>query len=181
MLENNFVLQQIQQRFPSGILHTSEPYGMLTIETTPENIIPLVQYLRDDAALQFIFLTDLCGYHQPDVTDKELGVIYHLHSLVHNFRLRLKVFLPIGNPNIPTLTTLYAGANWMERETFDFYGILFSGHPNLRRILNVDEMDYHPLRKEYKLEDGTRTDKDDRFFGRQGHSGVTFDKRVDRM
>jgi NADH:ubiquinone oxidoreductase subunit C len=67
---------------------------------------------------------------------------------------------------IATITDLFAGANWMERETYDFYGIEFTGHPDLRRILNMDDMDYFPMRKEYVLEDGTREDKDDRFFGR---------------
>ena len=70
------------------------------------------------------------------------------------------------SPEIPTVTDLWLGANWMERETFDFYGVKFIGHPNLKRILNMDEMDYHPLRKEYPLEDQTRDDKDDRMFGR---------------
>jgi NADH-quinone oxidoreductase subunit C len=70
------------------------------------------------------------------------------------------------NPEIHTITEIYAGANWMERETYDFYGVIFKGHPDLRRILNEDSMDYFPLRKEYHLEDATREDKDDRFFGR---------------
>jgi NADH-quinone oxidoreductase subunit C len=86
--------------------------------------------------------------------------------LIHNFRIRLKTFLSIENPTIPTITDLYVGANWMERETFDFYGVIFSGHPNLIRVLNEESMDYFPMRKEFRLEDGTREDKDDRFFGR---------------
>jgi NADH-quinone oxidoreductase subunit C len=74
--------------------------------------------------------------------------------------------LPLGNPVVPTVTDLFSGANWMERETYDFYGILFEGHPNLKRILNVEYLDYFPMRKEYPLEDPTREDKDNRFFGR---------------
>jgi NADH-quinone oxidoreductase subunit C len=96
----------------------------------------------------------------------EFEVIYHLHNLVANQRVRLKVALPEAQLSLPTLTGLFAGANWMERETFDFYGVIFEGHPDLRRILNMDDMDYHPLRKQYALEDETRTDKNDTFFGR---------------
>jgi NADH-quinone oxidoreductase subunit C len=84
----------------------------------------------------------------------------------NNMRLRLKCFVPINKPEISSVTSLYSSANWMERETYDYYGFIFTGHPNLKRILNVDEMDYFPLRKEYPLEDATRTDKDDKYFGR---------------
>jgi NADH-quinone oxidoreductase subunit C len=76
------------------------------------------------------------------------------------------VNLATADLSIPTMVNLFPAANWMERETFDFYGIQFEGHPDLRRILNMDDMDYHPLRKEYALEDETRSDKKDSFFGR---------------
>jgi NADH-quinone oxidoreductase subunit C len=95
-----------------------------------------------------------------------LSVVYHLHNMQDNVRLRMKIYVPVAKPDVFTATKLYAGANWMERETFDFYGINFVGHPNLIRILNVDEMDYFPMRKEYTLEDPQRTDKDDEMFGR---------------
>jgi NADH-quinone oxidoreductase subunit C len=101
----------------------------------------------------------------PDQKD-DLGIVYHLHNLVDNVRLRLKVFVSTTNPHIHSLTDIFPGANWMERETFDFYGIHFNGHPNLKRILNVDEMTIHPLRKEFPLEDQTRKDKNDSQFGR---------------
>jgi NADH-quinone oxidoreductase subunit C len=104
--------------------------------------------------------------HYPNDTNREIAVVYQLHSWRNNFRLRLKAFLPISNPFIASLVPIYNGANWMERETFDFYGVNFEGHPNLKRILNEDSMDYFPMRKEFHLEDETREDKDDRFFGR---------------
>jgi NADH-quinone oxidoreductase subunit C len=89
-----------------------------------------------------------------------------LHSWENNTRVRIKVFVPITDPKVPTLTTLFAAANWQERETFDFYGIEYIGHPNLKRILNMEDMDYFPMRKEYPLEDATREDKIDALFGR---------------
>jgi NADH-quinone oxidoreductase subunit C len=92
--------------------------------------------------------------------------VYHLHNLTENVRLRLKIYTSIQAPQVFTATRLFSSANWMERETYDFYGVNFTGHPNLKRVLNVDEMDYFPLRKEYPLEDQTRIDKDDEMFGR---------------
>ena len=116
-------------------------------------------------ALEFIFLTDITAIHYPEL-QKPLGVIYHLHSLVNNVRVRIKVFLEEGDVHIPTATTLWNGANWMERETYDFFGIIFDGHPDLRRILNVDDMEAFPMRKEHPLEDPNRVDKKEYFFGR---------------
>ena len=165
-MTNQEVIEDLIGRFPDAISDFHEPYGLLTLTTTREQIIPLLKYLADHASFQFGFLTDLCGIHYPENKGQELGVIYHVHSLVHNVRLRIKVFFPIDDPNIPTATNLYQSANWMERETYDFFGIIFTGHPNLIRILNVDEMDYFPMRKEYPLEDATRRDKNDDLFGR---------------
>ncbi|MCA8832771.1 NADH-quinone oxidoreductase subunit C [Hymenobacter pini] len=143
-----------------------EPYGLLTATTTRERIHDIIAGLQQDQELQVNFLTTMCGMHWPEQEGRELGMVYHLHSLVHNVRLRLKIFFPIADPVVPTMTDLYATANWMEREAYDFYGIQFPGHPNLLRILNVEDMDYHPMRKQYALEDGTREDKTDLFFGR---------------
>lgn len=149
--------------------------GMLTVETSREHIYDFLQFLRDDEELQFNFLTTLCAVHYPDDPGRELAMVYHLHNWRQNLRIRVKVFLPTEDPHIPTATPLWLTANWMEREAYDFFGVIFDGHPKLTRILNVEDMDVFPLRKEYKLEDGTRTDKDDRFFGRDGHEGREFD------
>lgn len=165
-LTNQQVLENITAAFGESIFDVEEPYGLLTITTTRDQIIPLLTHLYNDAQLKMNFLTTMCGIHYPEKKEQELGVIYHVHSLVHNVRLRIKIFFPIDNPVVPTATKLYAAANWMEREAFDFYGIQFEGHPNLIRILNVEDMTYHPMRKQYPLEDGTREDKTDVFFGR---------------
>ena len=89
-----------------------------------------------------------------------------LHSFQNNFRIRLKCFTNDESPTFPSLTDLFPTTNWMERETYDFYGYHFTGHPDLRRILNMDSLEGWPLRKEYPLEDPLREDKDDKMFGR---------------
>lgn len=164
--DNTYVLQQLQQQFGAALIGAGEPYGLLTVELEPSQLVPVVQWLRDHPEFPMNFLTDITGIHYPENPGKEIGAIYHLHCLVHNLRVRIKCFMPAAQPEIESLTGLFAGANWMERETYDFFGIIFRGHPDLRRILNADEMDYFPLRKEYPLEDGTRTDKEDKYFGR---------------
>ncbi len=165
-ITNEFLLERLQGQFGDQILSAETTYGMVSLTIQPASIADMLRWLHEDRILRFRFLTDICGSHFPDLKGQELCVIYHVQSMENNSRLRLKAFLPIDRPEIASVTTLYSSANWMERETYDFYGIRFTGHPNLTRILNADEMDYFPLRKEYPLEDGTRTDKVDSFFGR---------------
>ena len=167
-LTNDIIKQRLQQKFEGQVTGFEEPYGMLTFEASKDCNLKVMQFLFDDTELRFQFLTDLCAVHYPDQPGRELAVVYHLHNLVDDIRIRFKVFTDINKPDVYTATSLYSTANWMERETFDFYGVNFVGHPNLKRILNVDEMDYFPLRKEFPLEDQTRRDKDDEMFGRGG-------------
>jgi NADH-quinone oxidoreductase subunit C len=154
----------IKEKFESEILSVETPYNFLTFNLKKENIIPIIQHLYDHREARFQYLTTLCGIHYPEVN--QIAVMYQLHSLVNNWRIRLKIYLPVENPVTPTLTTIFSAANWMERETYDFFGVKFTGHPDLRRILNVDDMIIFPLRKEYPLEDQTREDKEDYMFGR---------------
>lgn len=165
-LTNEYIADKVKQHFGEDIIEITAPYDFLTIEVHPAKANQILAWFKNDAEIQAAFLTDVCGAQFPEYPGKEFCVIYHIHSFIHNVRIRIKAFLPAANPAIATVTNLYAGANWQERETFDFYGIVFEGHPNLKRIMNVDEMDYFPLRKEYPLEDGTRTDKEDKYFGR---------------
>jgi NADH-quinone oxidoreductase subunit C len=166
MLDNGFIKQKLINQFADQVSGFDEPYGMLSFESPKDLNLRVLQYLYDDPDLRFQFLTDLTAVHYPDQKNRELAVVYHLHNLVDNIRIRYKVFTDIESPDIFTATQLYSSANWMERETYDFYGIHFVGHPNLKRILNVDEMNYFPMRKEFPLEDQTRIDKDDAMFGR---------------
>lgn len=155
----------LQNQFPQGILVVDTTSDLLTITVSREIIYLVIRFLKEDPGTDFMFLTTLCGIHYPE-SPLPFGVVYHLHNLQTNERIRIKTFLPADDLHIPTVTDLFATANWMERETYDFYGILFDGHPDLRRILNVEYLDYFPMRKEYPLEDQTREDKDNKFFGR---------------
>lgn len=165
-LTNDIIKQRLIEKFGENVKGFEELYGMLTFEAPKEINLKVLNFLFDDEQLKFRFMTDLCAVHYPDNAGKELAVVYHLHNLVDNVRIRFKVFSDINTPDVYTASGLFSAANWMERETYDFFGVNFVGHPNLKRILNVDEMDYFPLRKEYPLEDQTRTDKDDEMFGR---------------
>ncbi|CAN5814405.1 NADH-quinone oxidoreductase subunit C [soil metagenome] len=165
-LTNETIKQKITEKFGDSLTDWQEPYGMLTFTAPKDLNLKVLQYLYDEEALNFRFLTDLQAVHYPDNKDAELAVVYHLHNLADNIRIRFKVFTAIATPDVFSATALYQSANWMERETYDFYGVNFKGHPNLIRVLNVDEMDYFPMRKEFPLEDQTRIDKDDEMFGR---------------
>lgn len=165
-LTNEHIKQRLQEKFGDALTDFEEPYGLLTFSGPKELNLKVLQFLYDDPELHFQFLTDLTSVHYPEKKDRELAVVYHLHNLKDNIRLRFKIFTPVQEPTVYTATALYACANWMERETYDFFGVQFVGHPDLKRILNVEEMDYFPLRKEYPLEDQTRIDKDDEMFGR---------------
>lgn len=167
-LTNERIKQRLVEKFGDNVFNFEEPYGMLTFEAPKDHNLKVMQFLFDDPELRFQFLTDLQAVHYPAYVGRELAVVYHLHNLADNVRIRFKVFTDINQPDVYTATKLYASANWMERETYDFYGVNFVGHPNLKRILNVDEMDYFPMRKEYPLEEQTRIDKDDEMFGRGG-------------
>jgi len=165
-MTNEIIKQRLTEKFGEELTEWEEPYGMLTFRAPAAMNLKVMQFLFDNEELRFRFLTDLTAVHFPTRKGEELSVVYHLHNLVDNIRLRLKIYVPVEQPDVFTATQLFSGANWMERETYDFFGINFVGHPNLIRILNVDEMDYFPMRKEYEMEDPTRRDKDDQMFGR---------------
>jgi NADH-quinone oxidoreductase subunit C len=165
-LTNDRIKQRLIEKFAEQVSGFEEPYGMFTFQTPKEINLKVLNFLYDDDELKFRFLTTLCAVHYPENKGRELAIVYHLHNLSDNVRIRFKIFTDINRPDIYTATGLFSAANWMERETYDFYGVNFIGHPNLKRILNVEEMDYFPMRKEYPLEDQTRVDKDDEMFGR---------------
>src|SRR5574343_1858841 len=121
--------------------------------------------MKEDKTLNFHFLTDLFVIHYPENENSEqFCVFYYLYNWFTNTRIRVKTFISGTQPELPSITSLFESANWMERETYDFYGIIFTGHPHLVRILNMDEIVSFPLRKEFPMEDSRRAAYDYIFF-----------------
>jgi len=144
------ILGQIQKKFPEAILESSTFRGEHTLRVRAEDIVSVGRFLRDTPALSFDFLTDLCGVDRyPE--EPRFEVIYHLRSMKSKATVRLKVSLPGEDPRAASVTSLWKGANWLEREAFDLLGIRFDGHPDLRRILLTPDWQGHPLRKDYPL------------------------------
>ena len=156
----------LSQKFPALEIQTEVHYDVPVLIVPSGNVHEVLKFLKEDTQFGLSFLTTMCGIHFPENTGSEFALMYQLHNMSNNTRLRIRTYFEKSNLTILTITDLWYGANWMEREAFDFYGFNFKNHPNLERILNMDEMDYHPMRKEYQLEDGSRTDKDDKYFGR---------------
>ncbi len=163
-MTNHDLIQLLSDKLGNKITAVSEPYGLLTVETTKDVIIDVLRFLKESAGAGFNFLTDITAVHYPE--KNQIAVVYHVHNMVDGIRIRVKVFIHEHTPAIPTATVLWNGANWMERETYDFFGVKFEGHPDLRRILNMDELNVHPMLKQYPLEDPNRVDKKDEYFGR---------------
>jgi NADH-quinone oxidoreductase subunit C len=161
---NTEIIDLLGEKFGEQLFDVTEPYGLLTFSTTKDRIIDVLSYMKENGKIDFNFLTDITAVHYPE--KNQIAVVYHVHSMVSGVRARLKVFIHENDPTIPTASTLWNAANWMERETYDFFGVKFEGHPDLRRILNMDELGVHPMLKQYPLEDPNRVDKKDEYFGR---------------
>jgi len=137
----------VENAKPDCVLASRIAFGELTLETDADHVIELLKFLRDNAACQFTTLVDICGADYP-ARAQRFEVVYHLLSMRQNQRVRVK--LKTGEEDIvPSATELYPAADWFEREAFDMYGIMFSGHPDLRRILTDYGFRGHPLRKDF--------------------------------
>ena len=132
------------------MLEVNEFRGELTIVVPKERIVDVCRFLKEDPQLQFDLLADVCGIDMYTPT-KRFGVIYNLYSLKTKNRIRLKVFTEEEDPKVPTMTGVYGTANWHERETFDMFGIIFEGHPDLRRVYMPEDFEHYPLRKDFPL------------------------------
>jgi NADH-quinone oxidoreductase subunit C len=141
--------EQVRAALGDAVLDAVIAYDELTILVEGPRIVDAVTKLRDDPALQFVSFIDLCGVDYPG-REKRFDVVYHLLSPRHNRRIRVKVQADEMTP-VPSIITVFPSANWFEREAYDLYGILFSGHPDLRRILTDYGFEGHPLRKDFPL------------------------------
>jgi len=125
--------------------------GELTLHVRRERLVEVCQKLRDDPALRFELSLGVTGVHYPDLTGEELHAVIHLCSITYNRRVRVEVSCPDADPHIPSTVGVYPGHDWHEREAYDFFGIVFDGHPGLTRIMMPDDWDGHPQRKDYPL------------------------------
>lgn len=146
---NNTTLEKLKERFAESILEVIEFRGELTVIIRKEDIVPVCQFLRDNPELSNGFFSDLCGVDWLERKPR-FDVVYNLYSIEKNHRIRLKVQVD-ADESVPSVTSVWSGANWFERETFDMFGIRFNGHPDLRRILMPPDWEGHPLRKDFPL------------------------------
>ena len=166
-LETTEIQEKLVATFGTAVFQFNQDRDIFSFEVSADVITAVILFLKNDPSLRFHFLTDLCGVHYPDnEEERQFAVVYHMHNWHENKRIRTKTFLNGSQPEVKSIANIFLCANWMERETYDFFGINFIGHPQLKRILNMDEMVSFPMRKEFPMEDSGRTDKDDRFFGR---------------
>jgi len=148
------LLEKITAKFSKAVKGSADRFGQLEIQIEAQAIVEVIRFLRDDSKLAFNMLIDLVSIDYsayPNWTGNRFGAVYLLKSLTLGHRAQLKVTVPEESPEIPTISGLYANANWLEREAFDQIGIRFMGHPNLKRILNHHEFVGHPLRKDYPI------------------------------
>ncbi len=144
------IVELIRSRFPAAVEEVAEFRGQVTLRVTPDCLVPVSTFLRDDDDCAFDFLSDVSGVdYWPE--EPRFGVNYHLTSTRFRQRLRLKVRVAGPDPRVPTVTGVWPGANWFEREVFDLFGIAFAGHPDLRRILLPPEFRGYPLRRDQPM------------------------------
>ncbi len=125
--------------------------GEITFFIRRERLLEVARLVRDDADLRFELLAGVSGVHYPEETGRELHSVYHLLSMTHNRRIRLEVAVPDADPHLPSVVSVYPTADWHERETYDFFGLVYDGHPALTRIQMPDDWPGHPQRKDYPL------------------------------
>ena len=149
-ITKEILIWKLKSNFESSIETIADFNGTLTICVKKEKLIEICNFLKDDLDLNFDMCKDVVGvdYNRPEY---RFEVVYNLYSLKNNLRLFLKTKIEETGLHVPSVVGIWPGANWPEREVFDFYGIIFDGHPDLRRIYMPEDFEYYPLRKEFPL------------------------------
>ncbi len=149
-MDNQTVLDRLKARFGEAILESKEFRGELSVVVPPEQIVNVCSYVKSDPDLAYEFLSDLCGIDMY-TPERRFGVIYNVLSFRNKHRFRIKTFVDESSPRVPTVTSVWGSANCAEREAFDMFGIVFEGHPDLRRMYMPEDFEYFPLRKDFPL------------------------------
>lgn len=146
-------VEAVKRAYPQAVEEVVEYAGETTLVLNPDYLPTVARFMRDTAGLVYNFLSDISAVdYYPDYNRPgRFGVSYHLLSMLYKRRLRLKVYLPEDEPSVETVTTVWPGANWPEREVMDMMGVDFKGHPDKRRILMPEDWNGHPHRRDYPL------------------------------
>jgi NADH-quinone oxidoreductase subunit C len=150
METKELVTQKLKEQFSGVEFEVSEFREELTIKFPKENIVSVCEFLKTDSELEFIYCTDITAIDWAKRKDR-FTIVYNIYSFKNNFRLRLKADVDESDCAIDTVSSVWKGANWQERETYDMYGIKFNNHPDLRRMYMPEDFEHHPLRKDFPL------------------------------
>lgn len=152
--EGNQALAKLRATFPDSIIEVKEFRRDITVTIKKEALLSIMQFLRDDEELRFNYLASISGvdYLKIEGVENRFAVVYHLYSFKNNCRLAIKAFVTEGSLDIDSVYPLWKTANWQEREIYDLFGIIFKGHPALKRVFLPEDYEGHPLRKDYSLE-----------------------------
>jgi len=149
-MEAQTILTTLQEKFGAAVIEAKTDVLQPFAQIAPDKMPEIAAFLRDEPGLEFDYLSCISGV---DYNDGKLGAVYHLGSIVNRHTIVLKAIVPKEDPRIASIAHLYGAANWHEREAFDMVGVVFEGHPDLRRILCPDDWEGHPLRKDYKVQE----------------------------
>jgi NADH-quinone oxidoreductase subunit C len=145
------IAEKLREKFPEEVISIDEFRGQVSVVIKKDRILDIARYLYDEPELDFDYLRDLCGVDYLGKKEPRFEVVYHLYSIKHRHMIRLKAQVPENDCTIHSVMPVWIGANWHERECFDMFGIVFKGHPDLRRILMPEDWEGHPLRKDYPV------------------------------
>lgn len=145
------IAEGLQARYPDEVKEIREFRGQISVIVKKERIREIMEYLHDTPQLCFSYLRDICGVDYLGEKEPRFEVVYQLYSVSHQHSIRIRAEVPENDPVIDSVTGIWDGANWIERECYDMFGVRFRGHPDLRRILMPEDWDGHPLRKDYPL------------------------------